>query len=108
MYYARNMEFDMILPKTWDDMSDTTRKSLERMLKTCNNMPLQGAINMLCDILKREPELIPAREKLRELEIRKAEESSAAPEKGLTTFILSCKTTFTGSNYFKAIELCDP
>ncbi len=107
MYYARNMEFDMILPKTWDDMSDTTRKSLERMLKTCNNMPLQGAINMLCDILKREPELIPAREKLRELEIRKAEESSAAPEKGLTTFILSCKTTFTGSNYFRAIELCE-
>ena len=87
----------MIQPKTWDTMSVTTRKSLERMLKGAKNMPLQDAIIMFRDIIKREPELIPAKEFLRELEIRKADETQAKPEGGMTNFIVSCKTAFSGN-----------
>lgn len=97
----------MIQPKYWKNMSDTTRKSLERMINAAQNMPIQDAIDMFRDIIKREPELIPAKEQLRLLEIRKAEESNAKPEGGMTNFILSCKTAFVGSNYMKAIALCE-
>ena len=97
----------MIQPKTWDTMSVTTRKSLERMLKGAKNMPLQDAIIMFRDIIKREPELIPAKEFLRELEIRKADETQAKPEGGMTNFIVSCKTAFSGKNYLSAIAVCE-
>ena len=97
----------MIQPKTWSNMSGSTQKSLERMIKASLNMPLQDAIDMFRDIIKREPELIPAKEHLRELEIRKATETQAKPEGGMTNFLLSCKTALVGTNYLKAIALCE-
>ncbi|MBR1965418.1 MAG: tetratricopeptide repeat protein [Lentisphaeria bacterium] len=97
----------MIQPKTWNNMSGTTKKSLERMIKTSMTMSLQDAIDMFRDIIKREPELIPAKEHLRELEIRKATETQAKPEGGMTNFLLSCKTALAGTNYLKAIAFCE-
>lgn len=97
----------MIQPKTWDTMSSTSRKSLERMLKGAQNMPLQDAIIMFRDIIKREPELIPAKDFLRELEIRKAEETQAKPEGGITNLVVSFKTAFCGKNYLAAIAVCE-
>lgn len=97
----------MIQPKTWNTMSDTTRKSLERMLKGAKKMSQQDAIDMIRDIIKREPELIPAKEFLRELEIQKADETQAKPESGMTNFIISCKTAFCGKNYLRAIAVCE-
>ena len=88
-------------------MSGTTKKSLERMIKTSMTMSLQDAIDMFRDIIKREPELIPAKEHLRELEIRKATETQAKPEGGMTNFLLSCKTALAGTNYLKAIAFCE-
>ena len=70
-------------------------------------MSLQDAIDMFRDIIKREPELIPAKEYLRELEIQKAKSSNAKPEGGATNFIVSCKTALAGKNYLKAIAVCE-
>lgn len=97
----------MIQPKTWDNMSSTTKKSIERIFKSAQNMAPQDAIDMLRDIIKREPDLIPVKEYLRELEIRKAKESNAKPESGLTTFLISCKTALAGKNYLNAIAICE-
>ena len=97
----------MIQPKTWEHMSDSTRKSLERMINKAHTMQIQDAIDMFRDIIKREPELIPAKEQLRQLEIRKAVETNAKPESSFSNFILSCKTAFTGTNYMKAIAICE-
>ena len=97
----------MIQPKTWDNMSPTTKKSVERIFKSAQSMSLQDAIDMFRDIIKREPELIPAKEYLRELEIQKAKSSNAKPEGGATNFIVSCKTALAGKNYLKAIAVCE-
>lgn len=97
----------MIQPKTWNTMSDTTRKSLERMIKGAKKMSVQDAIDMMRDIIKREPELIPAKEFLRELEIHKAKETQAKPEGGMTNFVISLKTALLGKNYLRAIAICE-
>lgn len=97
----------MIQPKTWDNMSPTTRRSLERIIKSSANMQLQDAINMFREMVKREPELIPAREQLRALELRKAQETNAKPEGGMTNFMFSLKTSFAGKDMLKSIALCE-
>ena len=97
----------MIQPKTWDNMSPATKKIVERMFKSAHNMPLQDAIDMFKDIIKREPELIPAKEYLRELEIRKAQDSGAKPEGGFTNLAASFKIALCGKNYLQAIAVCE-
>lgn len=70
-------------------------------------MSIQDAIDMFRDIIKWEPELIPAKEYLRELEIQKARETNAKPEGGLTNMIVSFKTAMVGKKYLNAIAICE-